>query len=310
MHTTETITVESKKNFAYDRIADALAQAGDIDGAKALLNVVGNATAKSGIYESTVEGQTKKGDIAAAKATAENISIPFLKDHANEHIALAQAASGDLDGAKATIGAITADDVRAEAYVYLAEQQFKAGKKNESRQTMILARAAAKQVPSYLAPLALSNIASGEVKMGNLSDAMQIVNGVSDSNAKNLIIDHIAEAQVEMGNLAEAKLTAARLTETMGKIVLDGKLAGAEAKNGDKDSARNLVKEAIALMATLPIPPIRAIAAECIATAQVQTTDATAAADWARSQKDPEVRVRALIGVVDGLPDYHAPSHP
>lgn len=309
--TAETIAVPRKKGFAYANIADALARSGDIDGATAVAESVTDANAKAGIYENIAEAQARKGDIAAAQATAANITEPFNKAHTNGRIALAQAAAGDLDAAKATIAALpSTDDLIVETWVNIAEMQATGGKKAESDESLKLAIAAMDQVPDYLQDIALGKFVAGETKTGNLSKAMQLANYVKAPPNKEMLLSHIASAQIEMGDLAGARSTAARLTKPSDQVDNDASLASAEAKTGDVNGARRLVTQASALAPRIQPPPIRAMYCEGIATAQVQANGEAAAVAWARSQKDPEVRARALLGVVEGLPDYHKPSFP
>lgn len=298
------------KIFAYGNIAAAMAYAGDIDGAKALLDGIG-ADVKSTGYEGIVEAVADKGDVAKAKTMAVQIADRFYAAHAQEHIAMAQAAAGDLEAAKATISAISGpEDVIVEAYVYVAEIEIKAGKADEGRKIIDLATAAAKRVPGYLLPVALADIAEAQTRAGNLAVAMQIVEKAKGPDDKALFLGHIADAQIKMGDLDAAKKTASSLSEAGRRSRLEADLATAEAAKGDKDGAGQLLKDAQTLAASITDVPLRAIACMAIGKAQVQVNGAVAAADWARSQKDPQVRALALMGVVAGLPDYHAPKLP
>jgi hypothetical protein len=307
----EEVGVPSKKNFAYGHIATALAQAGDMDGAKTMLQLVTDEPGKSNVYGSIVEGEARKGNLSAAKAAAVNVSDGFYKAHAIEQIALAEARAADFDGAKTLIASITgADDVTVGAYVNLAEIQAKAGKSAAGRQTMALALKAYKKVPDYMAPVVLAVIVGGEMKVGDLAAVKQLENSVTDPSGKMMIILAIARTQIEMGDISGAKATAARLTNTDDKIDIDDRLAAAAVTRGDLVEARELVTRASNLVGTIEPPPLRSIFIQEIGTLQAKVSDPATAAAWARSQKDPEVRAKALVGIVEALPNYHAHQFP
>jgi hypothetical protein len=62
------------------------------------------------------------------------------------------------------------------------------------------------------------------------------------------------------------------------------------------------------LLAQIKEPYLRVRAGQSIALAKAQVEDASVAAAWARSHADPAMRAAALLGVVEGLPNYQAPN--
>ncbi|HVT82954.1 MAG TPA: hypothetical protein VHM90_20115 [Phycisphaerae bacterium] len=290
------------KVFAFTSISEELALAGNIDGAKGMLEKV-DADAKENVYRGIVKGLAKKGDLAGAKAAATNVKYPFYAALASRYIALAQAAAGDHEAARATIGTITNSMDSVEAYTELAARELKAKKEEEARKTMELARAAAKDKGAY--PSAF--LAAAEIRAGNSAAAAAIAARFSDASDRDLILGKIADAQTEVGDFGGAKSTAEKIPDAGSKIYSYAKLAPAMIRS-DKKEAQSLLKRSVELLAGIDRQFSHTSAAGSIAEMMAKIDGTEAATTWARSQADPEMRVAALLGVISTLPNYHQPE--
>ena len=109
----------SSRNKCYDDIAGAVAEAGDIESAKAIAAKI-TPDQREGFLDSyvgIVKAHAKAGNIDAAKAVLENLDRPYWKKQAIEAIATALAAAGD--SASIDQWAESLDDPEERISVYL-----------------------------------------------------------------------------------------------------------------------------------------------------------------------------------------------
>ncbi len=90
----ENINDSYYKSQALSRIAQAQAQAGDIEGAKETAENINNSDERSQALSRIAQAQAQVGNIEGAKETAENINDSLLKSQALSRIAQAQAQVG------------------------------------------------------------------------------------------------------------------------------------------------------------------------------------------------------------------------
>jgi hypothetical protein len=296
-------------SLAYGGIAGALAFSGDVNGALEVLKTPNlGADNLPMIYNSIAQVQAIKGDIVGAKATAAKITADFFSAKAQEKIALAEARAGDLPAARATVDAISSPiDVKSTAYVELAELEFRAGKDADARRVMQAAVDTAKQIKDYTAAMTWADVAEGEVQAGDLDSAMKIASAAANESDKSLVLRNIATMQAEMGDLESAKKTAALMGNNSETVSVNLKVAEATAKTGDIASAKKWIDDAEKLIGLAKYPGSRAISVGEIARTKAGVEGLATAAAWAQARTDPGERARALLGVVEAMPDYQDP---
>jgi RNA polymerase sigma factor (sigma-70 family) len=273
-------------------IAAALARAGDIAGAFAVVREIGNEGDKptltlirsSELPRALIEiarEQAKAGartaaieTLAEARSTAlERTPVDSLSSERVRRVAEAQVEVGELAGAKLSAEAIESDDVEMGlALAALARGQAKAGDRQAASATLREAHAHAQAIQ---APRA---------------------NSIGDSPTANAnrVFREIALAEAETGDAKTALATVAGrgTSDWRSPILADVSLI--QARQGDAAGA-------LATAASIPDATRAAEAYRSIAAQQAQSGDASAAVEWVTRLKAPTARAFALIGITEGI---------
>jgi hypothetical protein len=241
--TTKSLTDPSMVGMARGAIAEAHARGGDVKTALSLASAEPDARVKSSIYDRLIAFHVEKRDLAAAKALRPKITDAFLAAHADRRMAVAQAEAGDPAAARVAIVLMEGPpDVKVQAYVGVAKVLLKAKNQAGANEWIALAAKAAAQVPDYLRPMSLAEIAGAQALAGDVKTALAAADRLSDPAAKALVFSHVAEAQIEAGDIAGAKATAKPLTG-FSLARLQVMMAEARFKAGDKAGAPQLLAD-------------------------------------------------------------------
>ena len=161
-----------------------------------------------------VTAQANAGDIATAKKTALKIKVRSCKSEAYLYIAKIQAQRGDFHGAFKTANKINDDfyGYKPQAYVAIGLEQWKAGKKETARNTLMQAR---KMVPNLKngqsQVICYSQIAYTEAKFGEKKLATEIF---KKALAIKGTYPYILYKQVDAEQYTEAKDTLTKISDT------------------------------------------------------------------------------------------------
>jgi hypothetical protein len=283
------------KDDAYATIAGCQAAKGNIASASATAKSINQPDMCGMAYQYISQALARRGDIAGAKAIADHLHGIF-HDRANAAIAEAAAAGGDVSGAKQIAGGLDDACEKVKAFALIAETQIKAGDVAGARQTLELAKTAADDVPEWVARVPYGTLAAALVKAGDLDGAY-----VMRKADASYINREIAIAQAQMKDFTAAKASLAQITTPCDIACANASVAEAEIRAGDASEVDSTLDCAKAALSSITESTELAEACARIAQAQARAGDAATAADWARSQQDPEVEVSALIGVACGM---------
>jgi len=171
-------------------LAEALAEAGEVRGARKLAGAIKKAMWKWSAVERVAAAQAKAGNYKGALETAGTIEDEPGKESAIKEVVSAQLRAGDRKGALKTFEALKRPYWRAEALIEVARAQAKAGDAAAARKTFDRAFEEAKGV---------------EVKEGH------------GSNADNACYASIVRGMAEAGQEKEAAALAAEQTVPLRK---------------------------------------------------------------------------------------------
>ena len=170
---------EFRRAWAFARIAEAQAKAGDARGAAQSLS--------------------------DARAAARGEESEYWRAWAFARIAEAQAKAGDIQGALATARGVEDEFSRARAFAAIAEAQAKAGDARGAAQSLSDARAAARGVePESSRASVFADIAEAQAKAGDIQGALATARGVESESSRARAFAAIAEALVTLANDAPA----------------------------------------------------------------------------------------------------------
>jgi hypothetical protein len=209
-------------------IAKAQAQAGNIVGAKAAIDLIffvakaqaqaGNtvgAEAATNLIFWIAAAQAQAGDIAGAKAATDLI---FL-------IAKAQAQAGDIAGAKKTASSIQAAQSR------IATAQAQAGDISSALKTVDLFQETSSKDGAW------TGIARFQAIAGDTAGAQRTVDLIQDADHREDARSDIAYNRIRVGDIAGAQRTADLIQKAASKRAVQVAIAGAQAK-GDPAAIR------------------------------------------------------------------------
>lgn len=201
------------RSWACRRIAEIQAGMGEISEAAAAAAQITHPRHRASAYQRVAVAQAEAGDLSgarknleAAKTAAAQISQEHFKAWVYYEIAGAQAKAGDMAGAKATAAEISQQDERTTALSDIAEAQIKAGDQAAARQTLELAAAAAARIgDADSRAAACGKIAALLARSGDTAGAKAAAAKIEDLATKMFAYCEIAVAQETAGDMAAAR---------------------------------------------------------------------------------------------------------
>jgi RNA polymerase sigma factor (sigma-70 family) len=204
---------------AHHRAKDAKAVARHIEEARKVYDALPEddkmRDTKSAAAHVLAEALAETGDVAGARKLAEAVKKEPWQWIALGRVAAAQARTGDVKGALATAAAIKNDPLREEAVKDVLAEQLKAGDVKGARKTLEGLKRPYWRAESLIA------IARAQAKAGDataardsLDSAFEEAQGVEEKeglfgNAANACYAHIAQAMAELGHEKDAAAWAA-----------------------------------------------------------------------------------------------------
>lgn len=130
-------TNDTERWYSLQYVAEALAEAGDISGAKDL--------AESSVYKAETLSriaviQARDGDVDGASWTASRIAVNYTKSRVYMMIAITLARAGNIAGAQATLNYITQDEDKHPALIAIAMGQHKVDRVKDAHASLVNAR--------------------------------------------------------------------------------------------------------------------------------------------------------------------------
>lgn len=223
MQETQSIAEPLMLAGAYDAIAKAQIQAGDLAAAKA--TVAHGALMTDDLYARIVRAEAEAGDVASARATAERINSPYRKKVSYRAIITALLKTGDVAGALATVSQMggepidrtvfpTVPDEQLDAYLEIARAQIQAGDRSGAVTSL---RAAIKPAARGTCMGPHLEIVAVQVELGDKAGAAAMLE-IARENAENYhgqgrstIYGDVFKAQVLAGDLAGAEAAAVKI---------------------------------------------------------------------------------------------------
>jgi RNA polymerase sigma factor (sigma-70 family) len=282
-------TMESPESGALgvilNQLAEAQANAGDLDGALATVHNAAGRTLMNArgmapwTMASIAVRQAKAGDKDAARVTIQE-ALAIVRDPQNDDphgdnrlraIAEAQAQIGDLDEAIQTADTIRHDHQEiAHALIAIGSARMKAGQKDAARETFQRAAEEARAI------LPRENFANDDP---------------ATNTAHTLLM--IARAQSDVGEFGPAFENASAIGPADWKFPLLADITTLLAKSGD-------FKGALARIPSLERDELKSETYAGIAAAQAASGDEAGALGWIAELPTPALKARALLGVSEG----------
>jgi hypothetical protein len=277
---------EGPRGVALKGIAEAQAEAGDLEGALqtvhdlAVRNEMNSRDMAPAGMAKIAAAQAKAGDREGARATLQEAlglthaipdDNPNIKNNRFRAVAEGQAEVGDVAEALATIEVIRDDNnERAAALTTVAKAQAQAGDQAAARATFAKAAEAARAIKP-------------RENFGNDDPAQ--------NTAYALLM--IAKAQAEVGALGDALATARSVTIDDWRLPLLAELAAEQAKAGDFTGALKTAD-------SIPHDGLKTRALADVARAQAAAGDAAGALAWAARVHSPASQAEVLLGIAEG----------
>jgi tetratricopeptide (TPR) repeat protein len=273
------------------RLAEVLADAGDLEATSKVSEILQKGIAESGIrtgqsvlhhevfvLAALAKTQARAGNRAGAVETfkkAVELAGDFpmegedLRSGRLEDLVRARVDAGDIDGALQTAELIVYEYHKANALIAIAEARAKAGRRDEARDLFRKAIRTAREIRirdrlrdrpgrSYLdSSECLRTIAFIQARAGFIAEAIQTAESIEEPKWKNSALALIAAIMARGGE-------ARRAAQLIGRI--------------DDESSRNY-------------------ALQGIAEGRAEAGDMPGALEWVRSRATPEARANACLGV-------------
>ena len=300
--------LEKSKNHEVALVLVALArlEAGDIESAQRLASTIENSLPKFRVLCEIANAQLEAKQDDAARHTfreAQQLANTAKLTKPLVHLVVLQAKLGDLQGAMAVVDTLDDPAIRIgiakQVILWLAE------KEQIAQAVSLVSRI--RDDPhkdDTLRELAVFQAKAGEIKAG-----LDAARSLQQAYARSYAFREIAKVQFEKGNRDGAKASLAEaLKATVNfpvgggtNVILVQEVAAAQAETGDAEAARQTFLLALTTTESYPDLSYRGQLAGNIAKAEAAAGLADAAAQWALKLPSPEMRVPALLGVVDGL---------
>lgn len=313
---------DSFTGLAFYSIACAQARSGDLSGGLQTARSITLDSAKADALERVAGSQAAARDLAASRQTlAEALQTvqgmddqyQSLKDSGLRGIAIAQARAGDLSASFKTAKSIPDDSEAAFAMGSVAQAQAKAGDGADSRETFAEALRIARSIhDGHSKAYALESIAAAQAKAGDaaasretFAQALQAAQSIRPDNLKPLVLGYLAAAQAKAGDVSGALRTAQKILDNCRKAQALGSIAAAQAKAGDAPASAQTFTQALDAARSIRSEGGKVEALSAIAAAQAEAGDLTAsrqsfaqALEAAQGIEDAPYRAGAFDSIV------------
>jgi tetratricopeptide (TPR) repeat protein len=238
--------------------------------------------------------QAKRGDASGARKTTEAISYEYLRALTAAKAAAITARRGDRASARALIkwsfDLAELAGYRGYELMEIASAETLAGETEAARKTFL--RALATVGPSAMNQ---SIVVDAQAKAGDLEGALQTIEAINDSGAKERALRYIVRTLAKTGDSRRAVEIAGRLSANERVLALHD-ASEAQAERGDRVGALATVHLATAIDWPLEGETLRALARSLC-----QLSDAREALVWVNRRSTPATRAWGLLGVAEGL---------
>lgn len=193
-----------------------------------------------------VQEKIKAGDLHGALATAEVMGDSNSRSYAYSDLATARLNKQEVDGAAKMIEHVTEPEAKASLSIRIAKEFLRKNDKPSAEKYLAMSRTAAESLTGYQRKYAVIGVAVQQIKMGNLQGGKEtaglLVSTRDDSNPADGL-EVIARALAEGGDIAGALELAERIVykENTYKNRALGYIAREQAKKGDTESALQTV---------------------------------------------------------------------
>jgi tetratricopeptide (TPR) repeat protein len=306
----------SKKIKVFERIAQAQARLGDFEGAyqsagapEPVNNVqTFRATqARAHVMVAIAEAQLKAKQTDAAKETvhaALEMISPLPAEDAEAYYPLAElchllAKAGDIEGALHTVGAVSSSSWKVSILSEIAVAHAEAGRRDESKKTLQLAREAARGAANDTLWHFISSPAQSRNLFGDAVDpSLAVLQALASAEARIGDLDAALKTVAEMGDSAFGKFSRKQAIDQ----IVTTRLDKADFAGGRR--AADLLSDADSFMSSKPD------LLEQIARRQARHGDAAGVLAWAGDQKLPKVKLQVLRGMANGIVERLAAEKP
>jgi hypothetical protein len=263
----DAVTVKIDQQSTLQDVAGAEADAGDLEGARKMADDINHPFMKAMALRMVVTAQARAGDVAGARQAADAIIDDYAKGLALGDVAGAQARAGQVKEALETAGAIENPDARQAAYRQIAAVQLKAGDSAGSRQSLDLAIAATEEV--------------------------------HNPGSKAWAYRCAAIGQAQAGDVPAALKTAGGIEQAYARALAYGAVAEIQDRTGDHAGAKQTLDLAKKSAASIDSSGEKSAYRDIAATG-VRTGDAAGVEAWAKSLTEPLPHTCVLEGAACG----------
>ena len=255
---------------------------------------IGPESFRDGILAETALEQAKRGDASGARKTTEAISYEYLRALTAAKAAAITARRGDRASARALIkwsfDLAELAGYRGYELMEIASAETLAGETEAARKTFLRAIATV-----GLAPMNQSIVVDAQAKAGDLEGALQTIEAINDSGAKERALRYIVKTLAKAGDSRRAAEIAGLLSASERVLALHD-ASEAQAEGGDRAGALATLRLAKAIDSPLEGETLRAVARSLC-----QLSDAPEALVWVNGRSTPATRAWGLLGVAEGL---------
>ncbi len=299
------ITKVDFRDWALGDIATAQAVSGDVTGALTSASRMADARLLLTALGKIARVQARAGNFAEERLTAQALPDNRMQAEALLELASAEFEAGRLEDSGETLADALAvaeqiDDVRWRIGLLsnIAVIQMKAGDPTAAAMSFESGMALAGQLRSAgEQSRPLGEIASAQVKVGNLGEALDTVAQIEDADHRTPVLILAAEALADSGNIDDAFETAISIQDARYRVVALGRVAVAQQLAGKPDAARSTVSEARAITEGIEFGYAYSFALSRLVQAQAQIGDITGAMKTAEIIEDERLRAHAFWSI-------------
>lgn len=261
----DTIAKRESTRWLFMEIARAQAEAGDVDGALATVDRIGDIANYPQVFDAILDGQVKSGDITAILAGAARIEDGWQRTSAFLEIAEACADAGRAGLARTALGAAiseakTAEPLatRAASAAQIAELAAEIGAIDTAHQAIDLALATTRlAVTPAVRSRTLADVAAARAVMGEVTKAVATAGAIADGKARDSALARVAAAQARSGVFEGALTTAAAIEHHAARASAFAWIAHAQDAAALSSKARDAIARAFAAATEIEDPEKR-----------------------------------------------------
>ena len=261
--------------------------------------------------------------LAVALAMSDAIDDRSNRSWALHQITEGQAEAGASELALETAQAIPRAGDRARALAAIAKSLMEAGAGNQAQKIFSQAITIARGLQNpFSRSLTLGEIAVLQADAGDqtgarmtMEQALESANALEEASQRAQTLVAIGTAQAKTGDASEGRRSLRLADEVASemtfyptdRIEILSALAWAWADIGDRDMARETIRDALLLASSLSFPELRDMVLWLVVDAQGKTGDIEHAVFTAESIDDPFRRALALAAIADHVDTLEAP---